>query len=472
MGSAERQAAWSSLILLEGIRRGNEPATTAVFLRYFARLRALARSGLSPPVTRRADPEDILMSAYRSFFIGARSGRFSLARRGDLWRLLSGILKHKLFRKIRHETRERRSIAREVPVDRIAEGRIREHKPLFAAEDATAWADELGWILSQLEPGSRQVLELRLEGRELNEIAHLTGRSERTVRRTLRDIRDLVEKRRIDPCAWLSHRDFLLQRMIGAGRMGKVYQAWQHSAGRRVAVKYLRRSLLHERELVERFIGESRIVAALRHSHIVGVHGLGRTPAGSYFIVMDFVDGPNLADVANRRKITISEAVRWTIETCMALEHSHSRGIIHCDLKPANLLIDESARIRVTDFGLARSLSGKAPGAAAIEGTGPFMAPEQVSRSWGQISTRTDVYGVGAVLFTLLTGRPPWPGPTLETILADVTSRAPVIAPSQIRPEVPRSVSEACCKCLSKSPADRYPRLQDVRSALAEVSGT
>ena len=85
---------------------------------------------------------------------------------------------------------------------------------------------------------------------------------------------------------------------------------------------------------------------------------------------------------------------------------------------------------------------------------------------------RTDVYGVGAVLFTLLTRRPPWPGRTLESILADVTSRVPVIAPAQIRPEVPESVSEVCRKCLSKSPAERYPVLQDVRSALAEASGT
>ncbi len=472
MENEVRLAAWSSMVLFERFRQGDEPASEALFIRYFGRLRALARSRLSRRLWRRTDPDDIVMSVYRSFFVGARAGRFTLNRRGDLWRLLSTIVKHKLFRRIRHELADRRSVKSEVSLDQIEGRRIRQRNPFRSPEERIADADELEWIFGQLDGSARRVLELHLQGAPLTEIVQTTGRSERTVRRNLAEIRALIAERQGEPVRRLSHDDFLLERMIGAGRMGKVYQAWQHSARREVAVKYLRKSLLREPALVERFIDESRIVRRLCHPNIVGVHGLGQTAGGSYFIVMDFVRGPNLAELAKCREIGFREAIRWTIETCSALEHAHSKGVIHCDLKPANLLVDESGRARVTDFGLARSLSGRAPGTAEVEGTGPFMAPEQVSRSWGKIGPRTDVYGVGAVLFTLLTGRPPWLGRTLADILADVASSTPVIPVAEVRPEIPESLGRICRKCLSKPLEDRYPRLQDVRSALTQAAGT
>ena len=361
-------------------------------------------------------------------------------------------------------------MASEEAIDLVDEKRILGQDRPPSPEEAVALADELEWIFGRLASPARQVLELRLQGVQLIEIAHATGRSERTIRRTLAQIRELMLERRDDPGPLLSHQDFLLQRMIGAGRMGKVYQAWQHRSSRVVAIKYLRKSLLYEPHIVERFIAESRIVARLRHPNIVAVHGLGRTPGGSYFIVMDLVGGPYLAELARRRDISISEAIHWLIEACSALEHAHSRGIIHCDLKPANLLLDQDGGIRVTDFGLARSISGTAPWAAEVEGTGPFMAPEQVSRSWGTIGTRTDVYGVGAVLFTLLTGRPPWPGRRLHDVLAQVTSSTPVIARCKSVSRFRVSLSEICCKCLSKAAEDRYGSLQELRSALTQLT--
>jgi tRNA A-37 threonylcarbamoyl transferase component Bud32 len=267
----------------------------------------------------------------------------------------------------------------------------------------------------------------------------------------------------------LSHHDVLLQRMIGAGRMGKVYQAWQHSARREVAVKFLRKSLLHQPGVVQRFIGEARTIARMRHPNIVGVHGLGRTPGGAYFIVMDLVSGPNLALLCRTRVITVDEAIRWAIATCDALDHAHARGIIHCDLKPANLLLHEDGAIRVTDFGLARSLTEHTPWTAEVEGTAAFMAPEQASRCWGPIDARTDVYGVGAILYTLLTGRPPWVGRRLPDILADVVSAAPVLPPMSLRPDLPKPVNDLCQKCLTKEPPGRYPTIRDVRSALTRL---
>ena len=267
-----------------------------------------------------------------------------------------------------------------------------------------------------------------------------------------------------------SHRDLRLQRLIGAGRMGKVYLAWHHTIGGPCAVKFLRKMLLQESEIVRRFIGEAQTVAALIHPHIVGIHAVGRTPAGSYFLVMDLVDGPDLAQVARTRPITVGEALCWSIEACLALEHAHQKGVIHCDLKPANLLLGASGRIRVADFGLARSLRGPTPWAAEIEGTAPFMAPEQASPWWGRIDQRTDVYGIGSVLFTLLAGRPPHIGRRLPDILTDVIGPVPVVSLNELRPDLPEPIGEVCRKCLAKPPEERFQTIREVREVLASLS--
>jgi eukaryotic-like serine/threonine-protein kinase len=157
------------------------------------------------------------------------------------------------------------------------------------------------------------------------------------------------------------------------------------------------------------------------------------------------------------------------METCDALDHAHERGIVHCDLKPANILLDDCGRIRVTDFGLARSLAGDTPWTAEVEGTAPFMAPEQASRSWGPIDRRTDVYGIGAVLFALLTGRAPFVGGRLPDILAEVIALTPVISPVCLRPGLSEPLSDLCRKCLSKAPDARYQTVREVRSALARM---
>jgi eukaryotic-like serine/threonine-protein kinase len=268
----------------------------------------------------------------------------------------------------------------------------------------------------------------------------------------------------------LSHKDFLLRQLIGAGRMGKVYEALDLKMGRRVAVKFLRKSLLRHPEVVRRFVEESRTIECLRHPNIVGTEGLGRTPGGSYFIVMDLVDGPDLGRIAAQRTIAVSEALQWVMSTCEAIEYAHEQGIIHCDLKPANLLLSSSGWLRVTDFGFARSSKGENPWALELEGTVPFMAPEQASPSWGPIDRRTDVYGIGAVLFALLTSRPPFVGRRLPDILTEVISATPVVSPASIRPELPEAVTDFCGKCLAKEKTDRFPGIREVRSALEKLS--
>jgi serine/threonine protein kinase len=149
--------------------------------------------------------------------------------------------------------------------------------------------------------------------------------------------------------------------------------------------------------------------------------------------------------------------------------HAHERGVVHCDLKPANILLDGRGTIRVTDFGLARSVGGAShrAGEAGIEGTAPFMAPEQALRSWGSVDVRTDVFGIGAVLYAILTGRPPFVGRGLAEILADVASSARVFPPERLRPDLSAPLAGLCRKCLAKPPGARYQSVRELRSALA-----
>jgi RNA polymerase sigma factor (sigma-70 family) len=195
MEEDENQNASTSLVLLERFRSGDDRAAEALFARYFERLTLLARSRLSPRLARRTDPEDIVMSVYRSFFVGTRTGRFTLHRGGDLWRLLASITKHKLFRQARHQTADRRSVDVELPLDSADIARCLALHGEPTPEDAVALADELEWAISRLSVFGRRVLELRLQGAQLSEIAQDAGRSERTVRRTLAFIRELLAER-------------------------------------------------------------------------------------------------------------------------------------------------------------------------------------------------------------------------------------------------------------------------------------
>jgi RNA polymerase sigma factor (sigma-70 family) len=191
----EPQPVGTSIWLLESFRGGDDTAADALFYRYFERLTLLARSRLSPRLARRTDPEDVVLSVYRSFFMDARAGRFMLSRGGDLWRLLAAMTKHKLLRQARRHGAERRSVDRELPLDEVDKGRFIPRGAEPSPEDAVALADEVERVFSRLGRFERRVMELRMQGAQLSEIAEDTGRSERTVRRTLGQIRGLLAER-------------------------------------------------------------------------------------------------------------------------------------------------------------------------------------------------------------------------------------------------------------------------------------
>lgn len=266
------------------------------------------------------------------------------------------------------------------------------------------------------------------------------------------------------------YQDFVVRQMIGSGRMGKVYRAWQRSLERDVAIKFLRKSFLNDGDAIQRFIREARIVAQLRHPNILAVHGLGRTPYGGYFMVLDLVHGPDLATLATQEPVDVNQAIGWIATAADALTHAHQRGIIHCDIKPANLLLDQDGRLLVADFGLARTWNTAGTQPHEIAGTAPFMAPEQIEPSFGSIGPWTDIYALGAVLCTLLTGNPPYVGRTLADILAQVVA-APVSPRLEtVERELPAPVKEICLRCLHRDSAGRYADMNALRLAICDAA--
>ncbi len=192
LASDEAEAAGTSLVILERFQGGDDRAAAMLFDRYFERLTALARYRLSAKLASRIDPEDIVMSTYRCFFASAREGRFELRRGGDLWRLLASITARKLLRQVRHHRQARRSVDREIPIDRVNEESLRTDLQGPTPEEAAALADELELLIARLDDFGRTVLERRLQGARLQEIADETNRSERSVRRSIAEIRTLL----------------------------------------------------------------------------------------------------------------------------------------------------------------------------------------------------------------------------------------------------------------------------------------
>jgi tRNA A-37 threonylcarbamoyl transferase component Bud32 len=281
--------------------------------------------------------------------------------------------------------------------------------------------------------------------------------------------RDFEANGGIDPQAPLLYSDYVLEKQIGAGGMGKVYRAKQKSIGKLVAAKFLRKRFIDNSQAVARFVEEAKTVAKLRHHGIVGVHGLGRTPYRGYFIVMDFIDGPDLGRLINERPVTPAEAIGWVAAVAEAIQYAHECGIVHCDLKPSNILLDHDGRVLITDFGLARSTNPAEGRSSEFAGTAGFMAPEQIDSNWGPIGPKTDVYGLGAVLHALLTGEPPFSGVRAADVFAQIVSQPPRELPSSILESTSSQLNEICQRCLSKQPDSRYQTARELAAELNQL---
>jgi TRAP transporter TAXI family solute receptor len=250
--------------------------------------------------------------------------------------------------------------------------------------------------------------------------------------------------------------EYLLEKVLGRGGMGVVYLANQVQLNRRVAIKMIRSGALASDAEVSRFYSEARSVAKLDHPNIVTVYHCGES-AGHHFFSMDYIPGTDLAKRLAVGPMDPKEAVRYVRDVARAIDYAHSHGVVHRDLKPANVLIDPDDKVVLTDFGLAKQIGGEqgltATGAAL--GTPSYMSPEQAMGKSEDQGVATDIYSMGAILFALLTGKPPFQSDNpMQTLLQVMQRPAPSVR--QLRSDVHGDLETIVSKCLEKSPAMRY----------------
>jgi serine/threonine-protein kinase len=263
--------------------------------------------------------------------------------------------------------------------------------------------------------------------------------------------------------------EYELLEEIARGGMGVVFKARHQGLKRLVALKMILSGHLATFEERARFRREAELAANLDHPNIVPIFEVAEFQ-GSPFFSMKLVEGESLArQIAARKKRQMvyhpEEAARLTATLARAVEYAHERGFLHCDLKPSNILMDREGRPHITDFGLAKRTreDSSVSASGAVMGTPSYMAPEQASGLRKALSPATDVYGLGAIFYELLTGEPPFRGETVMETVVQVMEREPD-PPRELRGDVPRELETICLKCLEKAPQNRYPRA----AALAE----
>src|SRR5213594_1975675 len=251
--------------------------------------------------------------------------------------------------------------------------------------------------------------------------------------------------------------DYELEREIGRGGQGVVYRARQKSLNRTVALKIIVLGHWATARHLKRFRLEAEAAASLNHPSIVPIHEIGERDGCCYFS-MNLIEGGQLDEVVRREAISIRRAAELIAKLARTVHYAHEHGILHRDIKPGNILLDTEGEPHLTDFGLARLLETESTVTRTLEvlGTPSYMSPEQALGENAAVSSATDVYGLGAVLYQLLTSHPPFAGgTTYETIklLLDTEPRPPRLLNSK----VDRDISTICLKCLEKDPARRYP---------------
>jgi WD40 repeat protein len=255
---------------------------------------------------------------------------------------------------------------------------------------------------------------------------------------------------------------------LGRGGMGVVYKARQLALGRTVALKKILAGADAGPQHLSRFRAEAEAVARLQHANIIQVYEVGAVDGRPYFS-LEFCAGGSLDGRLDGTPLPTDEAARLVATLARAVHYAHQRGIVHRDLKPANILLTEDGTPKIGDFGLAKRLDGSAGQTAsgAVMGTPSYMSPEQAGGKVHEIGPHTDIYALGAILYELLTGRPPFKATTpLETAL-QVVSHEPV-PPRELQPKCPRDLETICLKCLQKDPKKRYPDALALADDLAQ----
>ena len=246
--------------------------------------------------------------------------------------------------------------------------------------------------------------------------------------------------------------DYELLEEVGRGGQGVVFRARQKSLNRTVALKVISLGQWASEAHLKRFRREAEAAASLDHPGIVPIYEVGERDGSCYFS-MKFVEGGQLDEVVRRKPTSVRQAAELIAKVARTVHYAHEHGILHRDIKPGNILLDKNGEPHLTDFGLARLLDTQSSVTRTIDvlGTPSYMAPEQAAGETTKLSKATDVYGLGAVLYQLLTGQPPFAGgTTYETIrlLRETEARQP----RPLNPKIDRDLSAICLKCLEKDP--------------------
>jgi eukaryotic-like serine/threonine-protein kinase len=263
-----------------------------------------------------------------------------------------------------------------------------------------------------------------------------------------------------------------LEELVGSGGMSNVFRAHDRLLERTVALKILHEQYTRDADYVERFRREARAVAQLTHPNIVTVIDRGEQD-GRQFIVFEFVEGQNLKDLLARGPLDPREAIGLTLQVAHALSFAHARGLVHRDVKPQNVLLNEDGQAKVTDFGIARSLDVHGvTQTGTVLGTSDYIAPEQARGQ--KVDPKTDIYSLGAVLYELLTGEVPFSGDNFVAVaMRHVSEPAPSVL--EHRPDCPLRLDLAIQRAMAKDPADRFASMDELcaelEACLAELEG-
>lgn len=267
-------------------------------------------------------------------------------------------------------------------------------------------------------------------------------------------MRDRSDPNLMPEATILNHR-YRLEETMGAGGMAVVYRAYDLMLERTVAIKVLREDFSRDPDFREHFRQEARAAANLSHPNIVTVHDFG-LDEGQLFIVMEHVPGTELKSLLNKRhKLTVEESIDLMTQACAGVGYAHRAGLVHCDLKPQNILITPDMRVKVTDFGIARALASiqEDEKAEIVWGSPQYFSPEQAAGA--APSPASDVYSLGIVMYEMLTGQLPFTAAT-GTELARMHREVLPKAPNQLDPSIPVELEQILFKVLAKEPAARY----------------